>query len=56
MKTRILATNIVCSKDERTNKLTFISMRSKATKIIVNARNSLFTILFSEESIVLQCD
>ena len=56
MKTKIRGTNIVCSKEERTNKLTFISMRSKAAKIIVNARNSHFTILFSEESIVLQCD
>ena len=46
----------MCTKDDGPNKINFIRLRSKSTKIIIETCNSFFTIKVGRETIVLKCD
>ena len=56
MKAQVDRANIIFTKNERPNKINFISMRSKATKIIFKTCKSFFTVRVSRETIFIKCD
>ena len=55
-KVKIYVTYIICSKNERTGKIHFVSMWSKAAKIIIQTCKCRFTKKISREIIVLECN
>ena len=54
MKLKICGTKIICSRNERTSKNSFVSMRKRATKIILKTCIRVFMKKINGEAIVVK--
>ena len=53
MKTNVRVTDVICTKNKRTNQISFIQMRCRATTIKVQTCKCLFSKMISGKSVII---